>query len=568
MCEFFWRQAAPLAKNLLPKLVEGAYTGGQNNVRGGGEYMTVQSSWQNAQDSVNYFTQSYAVNSFDAFKVRSIEEAGTEVCRAFVSAKAPKTFETLVEPESPPQFHAWYSSIDYTDATIPATSQYKVFYHIFAGEERGVSYSVYLRDPPLSSQYASPPSIVVSTGFVARGQYATESKDFTAPKGYQQLCVRINDKEECGFKQVSSSFAVNYVRDSIVSDELSQTDISSEQECVSGSVNPSALLNPNLGSAAQEVLDPAIYNRGIVRVCATDNPGSKTEPSRYVNVGNCGNERMLCWLDKNSLDRAITDTNVGLKNQTLSEIEQIQKGQFNNQQQYVGSSEFDTELNSIKPDVDTVTKDNIGNVIGKLNNLDQKASFDFYKAELLFWKAKVFEKAFINSIEKIKVETTAPSTPTETPISTETNTNTEDKAGEKVLRFDKDYSERTEVQILLDGQPTGVYLQGSSVKYGPNRNIIGSVTRGKITFLSGSEEIIDTEFGPGMYQFLNTRLFVTNIEGKCDLDTLHAISTTLPSCIKIPGCTTQAECATQNGGNEKDYECFEEMCYPAGFIKN
>src|SRR3989344_5011116 len=220
LCEFFWRQAAPLTKTLLPKLVESVYNGGQGSVRGGGEYMTVASSWQNAQDSVNFFTQSYAVNSLDAFKVRSIEEAGTEICKAFISAKVPSSFETLIEPDSPPQFHAWYSTIDYTDATIPATSHYKVFYHVFAGEERGVSYSVYLKDPPTGGQYANAPIVNVANGFIARGQYATESKDFTAPKGYQQLCVRINDKEECGFKQVSSSFAVDYVSDSIVSDEL------------------------------------------------------------------------------------------------------------------------------------------------------------------------------------------------------------------------------------------------------------------------------------------------------------------------------------------------------------
>ncbi|MEK6909411.1 MAG: hypothetical protein AABX23_05170 [Nanoarchaeota archaeon] len=403
LCEFFWRQAAPLAKSVIPKLVEHAYSGGQGNVRGGGEYMTVQSSWQNAQDSANYFTQSYAVNSLDAFKIRSIEEAGTEICRAFVSAKGPKTFETLVEPDSPPQFHAWYSSIDFTDATIPATSQYKVFYHIFAGQERGVSYSVYLKDPPVSSQYASAPFLTVATGFVARGQYATESKDFTAPKGYQQLCVRINDKEECGFKQVSSSFAVNYVRDSIVSDELTRTDITTETECVSGSINPGALLNPNLQSSVEEALNPAIYNRGIVRVCATDNPGSKSEPSRYVKVGICGSERLVCWLDKNSLDKAITDINVGLQDKTLSEVEQIQKQYLDSNDRFVGSTELDSELNRIKPKVDVADKGNIGSLIMELDGLYDKAAFDHYKAEILLWKARAYGNAFINSLPRQKV---------------------------------------------------------------------------------------------------------------------------------------------------------------------
>ncbi|MDZ4228566.1 MAG: hypothetical protein U1E54_04955, partial [Candidatus Levybacteria bacterium] len=277
-CEFFWRQAAPLAKFALPKVIEGL--SGEGSSRGGGEYLTVASSWQNAEDSIDYFTQSYAVNSIEAFRARSFDEAGTDICRAFVSAKGPNAFETLIEPDSPSQFHAWYSEIPFTDATVPATSQYKVFYHIYSGNDRGVSFSVYLKDPPENVQYHSTDRVVVANGFAPRGEFATETSDFTAPKGYKQLCVRINDKEECGFKQVSSSFAINYVKDVIVKDELLQTGISSESECISGSVNPAALLNPNLQEAVQEAINPEIYRRGIVRVCATANPGIGTDASR------------------------------------------------------------------------------------------------------------------------------------------------------------------------------------------------------------------------------------------------------------------------------------------------
>src|SRR3989338_9557186 len=180
---------------------------------------------------------------------------------------------------------------------------------------------LYLRDPPQNTQYATNPVVVVANGFVARGQYATESKDFTAPKGYQQLCVRINDKEECGFKQVSSSFAVDFVTDKIVNDELLRTDIKTEEECISGSVSPDALLNPNVGAAVDEALNPAIYNRGVVRVCATDNPGLTTDPARFVKVGVCGVERLDCWMDKNSVKNTVDASNTALREDTLSEIE-------------------------------------------------------------------------------------------------------------------------------------------------------------------------------------------------------------------------------------------------------
>ncbi len=524
MCEFFWRQAAPLAKTLLPKLVESVYSGGQGSVRGGGEYMTVASSWQNAQDSVNYFTQSYAVNSFEAFRVRSVEEAGTEICRAFISAKGPKTFETLVEPDSPPQFHAWYSAIDYTDATVPATSQYKVFYHIFAGEDRGVSYSVYLRDPPASSQYASTPIVTVATGFVARGQYATESKDFTAPKGYQQLCVRINDNEECGFKQVSSSFAVNYVRDSIVSDELTERSVTTESECISGSVSPIALLNPNAGSAVEEALNPAIYNRGIVRVCATSNPGSKSEPSRYVNVGYCGEERLGCWLDKNSLDNAISDVNVGLQNQTLSEIEQIQKQYLNDGQRYESSADLDAGLNNIKPKIDNVDSNTVGGIVIELDGLFAKAAFDYYKAEILLYKAKAYRNAFVNSIDKIEVDNVVPQSAFEgttvpLPPSTEEN---------RILSFGEEgYSASQSFRnyIYINDQRIDVYILGGFVFIGTDR--VGIVdNQNRIIFQNDEQkDIVDGALFSGAFDLFNSEeITVENIESGFDLTEIEGFN--------------------------------------------
>ena len=409
LCEFFWRQAAPVANVLLPKLVEFAY--GQGQARGGGEYLTVQSAWDNTQASVNYFTQSYAVNSLQAFKIRSIDEAGSEFCRAFVSAKAPTQFESLIEPDSPTQFHAWFSSIPFSDATVPATSQYKVFYHIFAGNDQGVSFSVYLKDPPQTSYYQTQPTIIVATGFVPRGQFATETKDFTAPLGYQQLCVRHNDKEECGFKQVSTSFAINTVRDEFVNDELKRENINSEKTCVSGQLNPSSLLNPNIQEGAQEAIDPAIYNRGITRICATENPGRSTEPTRFTDVGYCSDERVRCWLDSRSVDKALTPANIGLKNETLSELQARADGQLReaaeNGGYYVGDSgQLQTELGKAVGSLGETISSGEGQA--KLDALDElltRAVYTQQKAQVLFVKGTVYE-AITRGLQ-VKIEKTS-----------------------------------------------------------------------------------------------------------------------------------------------------------------
>ncbi len=321
-CEFFWRQMAPLAKVLVPRLLETAY--GQN-VRGGGEYLTVMGAWQNTQQSINYFTQVYGVNSFKAFQARSVEEVGGEFCKSFISARAPTSLKTVLAPDSPPQFHAYFSSVKFNDATVPATAQYSVYYHLYAGKDQGTYYRVYLKSPPDSSYYAASPMVHVASGFVKKGEYKDEKRDFTAPEGYQELCVNVNGDEKCGFKQVSTSFAANYVRDAIVADQIKESTITSEAECISGGTSATALLNPNLQQGAQEAVSPQLYRRGVIRICATENPGTGTDPGRFVPVGRCDGEKVQCWLDKRSVDNAITDNNRGVKNETLQALEKIQR---------------------------------------------------------------------------------------------------------------------------------------------------------------------------------------------------------------------------------------------------
>jgi len=399
MCEFFWRQVAPVANVLLPKLVEYAYGGGQGT-RGGGEYMTTMAAWQNMQNSIDYFKQTYAVNSFKAFNIRSVEEAGTEFCRASLSSKIPTNFDSLLEPDSPSQFHAWFSSTIFNDVTLPATGQYKVFYHIFAGNDAGVRFNVYLKNPSEANYYSIPQTIQVATGFIAKGQYATETKDFTAPEGYKELCVRINNKEKCGFKQVSTSFAVNYLRDEFVKDELTNNDIGSEKECIAGSPSLAPLLNPNIQAGAEEAGIPEIYNRGIVRICATNNPGSGTDPTRFVLVGICDDPKIKCWLDKKSVDNAITDGNYGAKNASLKELSEINREELERQGYLLDNPSSNAEINFISERVNNIINSiNNGNVkakqaevsdlIKRIDTLYPKLVLNGYKASLLLQKARL-----------------------------------------------------------------------------------------------------------------------------------------------------------------------------------
>jgi len=332
MCEFFWRQAVPLMDVFIPRLFGGL--SGQG-VRGGGEYLTINYAWENAKNSIDYFKNEYAVNAMKSFNARSTGEIGGEVCKMFVSARYPNSkefFEKLVEPDVPVQYHAWFSEDILTEATIPSTSHYKVYYHIYAGEDIGANYVIYLRNPPESSYIHTFGRYVVDRGYIQRGQQVDEARDFTGVSGYQELCVNVNGQEECGFKQVSTSWAINELSRRYVEEQVTEEDITTSKECVSGSPSLWSFAQPNLQAGAQEALNPELYKRGIIRVCSSGNPGAQVEPSgeldktkstydRWKKVGECDESAGIgCWIDTNSVENVLRDA-PGLTDKVLDEID-------------------------------------------------------------------------------------------------------------------------------------------------------------------------------------------------------------------------------------------------------
>jgi hypothetical protein len=372
LCEFFWRQLSPVMDILIPRLIEGFGGGSGQSVRGGGEYLLVQQSWTNMQNSIDYFKNTYAQNAFRAFNVRNVAEAGTQVCRAFVGTSFPTSadaLDSLLEPESPSQFYAYFSETAFTEATVPATAQYKVYYHIYAGNDKGVQYQVYLKNPPESSYYRSNPYISVKTGYISKGGSADESIDFTAPAGYKELCVVIDAKEECGFKQVSTDFGLDYVEAKYTQEQAETSGITSEKECISGSPSALPLVTPNIQAGVEESFDSEIALRGIVRVCASANPDAGVAPenyltclqgskpndndgcgngykcntagycvdnvggkqrvaSRWKDVGYCGDTSVRCWLDTSSVKQDLK-TVAAIENSSISLLEE-QKGLIEN----------------------------------------------------------------------------------------------------------------------------------------------------------------------------------------------------------------------------------------------
>jgi hypothetical protein len=403
MCEFLWRQGLPLAKIAVPRLL-GSVMG--QNVRGGGEYLGVADAWQKAEDSVDYFTQYYAANSYKAFKARSAEGVGGEICKNYVSFTSPQggnLLDALTNPDSPPQYHGWFDEIPFTTATNPPISQYKVFYHIYAGKDSRAYYQVYLRDPSGGSFYQDTAfRRMVATGFIGAGEYASETRDFTAPSGYKEMCIVVNGWEECGFKIASTSFAVNYVKDQYVAEQARQTDITSETACISGTPSLYSFFNPNFQSGLEDAISPAVYNSGIIRICATDNPGKGTDAfaddpkkARWREVGYCGNTNIKCWLDSESVTDAVRMTSI--EDEILGEVTEPYVEQLKREGGYLNFEVFLEELEG----EEGVERINL------ITENYQRAFYNSEKAYLLFLRGGAYKVLALEAYNNLIVKQVA-----------------------------------------------------------------------------------------------------------------------------------------------------------------
>ena len=400
MCQFFWNNAAPFVKGGFSGLL-GMISGENNKGKGGGEYLTVSDAWQNAQDSVSYLTNSYGASSYQAFQIRSTQDAGFKFCKSFVGVSVPSAIDNALEPDSPSQFYATVEELPFTTVTVPATSQYKVFYQIYAGKDQGVFYQIYLRN---SLQQTSNYGIVggvtsseqfVTQGYIAKGGQASQAKDFTFPQGYTELCIVINQKENCGFKTVTSSYGLNYLRDKYAQEQASET-ITTASACVSGTPSLYSMAQPNVQSGVQSMVSPQLYaNTGIVRACATSQPGKATDASRWVEVGYCDTTSVKCWMDKNSVSAAIQDR--ALRAETLGDAQQIVESSLMNGSILTGTIATDA-INKFKSDYTTTSA-----LSSFAPNSDFENKFEYAysdlsgrlflstdKAKLLFIKAGIY----------------------------------------------------------------------------------------------------------------------------------------------------------------------------------
>ena len=393
LCDMFWDAVPYFWEGALPNLLDV-----NKDSSGGGEYLVGADSLQNVEDSISYFTNYYANNVFDSFQIENTLQLNTSVCDIgnFVSngSISSNLFGDIItdffEPDTPAQTYAYFSESVYTTQTTPATSQYKVYYQVFAGnEDSTVKYSVYLKNPDENYLLILPEYVLLTTDTLSEGESASETLDFTAPAGYKELCVSLNEDEYCGFGSTSSnSFASDYASDLYTIAQASDNGITTALGCQSTSVSSDDLSSLyDLYSSGSSSSDVSSY--GITRVCSSTNPGSSTgsvvycsgpsdttscsdgyectqsgtiyvchndtkgdEISSYwADVGYCDVESIRCWLDKSSVEEVLNVMN-------LSSLEEA-----------LGSSSKLTSLESYYKDV-SEELDDIYDRIGNLKVSD------------------------------------------------------------------------------------------------------------------------------------------------------------------------------------------------------
>ncbi len=387
LCQMFWKQALPLTNIAIPSILSAT----TDSAKGGGEYFGATNSWDQVKKSMDYFTQKYAASSFRAFKFRNEQETGATVCKNFGSVVYPTSVSSLksfVKPDSPVQFSGGFSEVASQTVTNPPESQYKVYYHIFAGKDSQAFYMVYLKgDFNGGSYYNIPSTRIINRSYIARGQSADVTDNFLAPSGYKQLCISVNGQEKCGFKLVSTSFAINEIKNEYLKQEATQKNIKSEKQCISGTASAYNLLNLNVQNGVQNTINPKIYNQGIRRICASKNPGEGTDRNlgtknqRWVNVGYCANENIKCWQDQESVANVISDSNIkksALGDQSARVLKALENGGKG-----MTHENFTTEINNIKK---TNPQEQISSITEDLKRVIE----EYQKGELYLLRANVY----------------------------------------------------------------------------------------------------------------------------------------------------------------------------------
>ena len=548
MCQLLFNNLQPIAGALLPSAVSAL--SGQGS-QGGGEYANVQNALNTAQQQYQYFTSQYA-NNLPAF------QTGTQtfnlpnaLCQISSTWSSPSgLLNQLSTPDSPPQYTGTFQEIPYTTATVPPQSQYQVYYHIYAGQNQGVYYSVYLQATQGSSYYqGNSQPLMVDSGYIDAGQSADKSPTFTGPSGYQQLCIDVNGQTNCGFQQVSTSLTVNVLQQEYVSQQAQQTTITTSSACTSGTPNLYGLANPNAQNGISNAANPQIYNYGITRICSTGNPGQGANPSNWVEVGYCDNQNVGCWLDQQSVNQTLNAPDIGayLSNGTTQTIGAVTLSSIQNNvmgilsgSQYLSNQQFESNVTAILSEKDPQTQINMINAI--INNV----FFNTQKGYLLLLRGQAYSKLAEGSYNSSSISQPSLTVPAATNTGS-SGSNAGEAAGNPGTTGAQGATTGTGStqtgNVAVNGNPTGIPFGTFTASQGSSN----SVTANQLVTAMNSK-LVNCQCGPNCQSYASGILSAAQSYGE-DPVLLLSIMITESNCEQTRTNSNGQVAVTQNGNS-------------------
>ena len=312
-CDIVWGTATSLTSAFggTEKIVGTALKFGSKTVSGGNEYVAdFPTNFKNSNAFAKSFVSEYQSNLIASYKGKATEEIGSEVCKAAIYGRLPgqgSLIDQLSRPSVPAQFFAVYDIVSYINVNGQQNNIYRVFYNIYAGEDHDITYQVKLK----RSSDGNMIDVYYRTTLPI-GQVSQKTYDVTAPEGYDQICVVLDNNvlgTKCGFGKVSTEFAINYAQEQATYNDANKV-ATNAAECLSSTTN--ILTDASLSSLSTSALSliggSGVTQTGIKRQCGIINPGLGTKKeSDWVQKGTCGkdaqnNDLGYCWIDRSSIN--------------------------------------------------------------------------------------------------------------------------------------------------------------------------------------------------------------------------------------------------------------------------
>ena len=254
-CEVVWGTATSMTSAFggVDKIFQSALTFGAksfSSTGNGNEYANFQNNFKRSNEFASFFTSTYKDNVLAAYKGKATNEIGTEICKAAIYGKLPgqgSFVDQFLKPSTPSQFFATYDEVPYADVTGIEKSTYRVIYNVYAGEDKHITYRLFLsRDSDGARQY------ITYTTSLEVGRVDQKTVDVTAEKGFNQICIIIdNTAPKCGFGKVSTEFAIQYAQEQAVNNQYSQIATTASQ-CLSQTSN--TIISPNAQTTALNII--------------------------------------------------------------------------------------------------------------------------------------------------------------------------------------------------------------------------------------------------------------------------------------------------------------------------